>query len=80
MDRFQFLVITIIASYIIFEFYSHFGKFFAAQYRKYKCKFGFHKSDKNRYYCEECKKPSKGHLKVINGEGEFKKKVGDFKF
>jgi hypothetical protein len=80
MTHAQFLVITLVASYVIFEFHRECTQLVKTRFKKTKCRLGFHMTGKNKYYCLECKKPSKGYLKVIDGEGKYKMKEKDFKF
>ena len=79
-DHFVVLVLSIIMIFAFVEFHRDLRTALASRYRKYRCKLGVHNAAKSKYYCSDCKKASKSHLRVIDGQGKYKKKIGDFKF
>jgi hypothetical protein len=74
------MLLSIVSLYVYIEFHKELGAFFISTHKKYKCKLGYHNAAKSKYYCSDCKQASKKHIKVLDGEGEYKKKAGDFKF
>lgn len=80
IDQYATLVLSIIVIWIVKEYYKELGVFFKSGYKQYRCRIGIHKAGKSKYYCADCKKATKSHLKVIDGQGEYKKKTGEFRF